>query len=796
MPVRILSVIRSLPVLLLLCTGSLAAADVDFNRDVRPILSNKCFHCHGPDESTREADLRLDLEESAKADRDGTIAVKAGDSANSELIHRILSTDESDVMPPHETNKPLTKQEITILQQWVAQGAKWSQQWAFVKPVRHEPPGVENKDWPINWIDQFILERLQREELTPAIDADRSTLLRRIHFDLTGLPPTTDVAEKFAANTSGDAWETVVDSLLESPAYGERMAMYWLDLVRYADTVGYHGDQDQNISAYRDWVIGAFNDGMPFDRFTREQLAGDLIDNPTLQQRVATGYNRLLQTTHEGGLQEKEYRAIYAADRVRNVSAVWMGATVGCAQCHDHKFDPYTAKDFYSLAAFFDDVDDEKHFKNGTNSLPTRREPEIELPTTAQQTALKALESKLADLNQAAAEKGLGKNESKARTGKVKQAQAELKTLRTQIPRSMITVALKQPRVTRVLERGDWQDDSGDIVPPAVPHFMASLAANDRRLNRLDLANWFVDSEHGAGLLTARVMVNRLWYLFFGNGLAADLDDFGGQGEAPVHPELLDRLAHELIDHDWDLRAVIRLIVNSRTYRQTSIASKELRKLDPNNRLYARQSSFRLAAEMVRDNALAVSGLLSRDVGGASVKPYQPPGYYRHLNFPQRKYAAHTDSRQWRRGVYVHWQRQFLHPMLKAFDAPSREECTAERPRSNTPLAALTLLNDPTFVEAAVAFAKLTLQYKTDDGTDEQRLIWAFREAVTRIPTKIELGILNKLLVENRQTALTGSPKKSTTKRPSKASPAEIELTAWTAVCRAILNLAETNTRN
>ena len=773
-----------------LCGSAANAADVDFNRDVRPILSNKCFHCHGPDEATREANLRLDEEASAKADREGVFAIKSGDLQASEIIGRITSTNLDEVMPPHDTNKPLNKEEIETLKQWVSQGAAWSQHWAFVSPVRYDPPEVKNQEWPTNRVDQFILNRLESKSLTPAADADPVTLLRRIHFDLTGLPPSAGAAKAFAKAHSAADYRALVDDLIASPQFGERMAVYWLDLVRYADTVGYHGDQDHNISAYRDWVIAAFNKGMPFDQFTREQLAGDLFANPTLQQRVATGYNRLLQTTHEGGLQQKEYRAIYAADRVRNVSAVWIGATIGCAQCHDHKFDPYTAKDFYSLAAFFDDIDDEKHFKNGSNSLPTRREPEIEVPTANDQMLLDKIQKKLTALRKAAAQKGLSDKESKRRRKAVESAVAEQKKLKASVRRTMITVALPQPRVSRVLPRGNWLDDSGEIVTPAVPRFLKASNDGDRRLSRLDLANWLVDPHDGYGMLTARVMVNRLWYLFFGTGLAVDLDDFGGQGEPPVHPELLDRLAHELVDNDWDLRPVIRLIVTSRTYRQSSVASAELRRIDPNNRLYARQSAFRLPAEMVRDNALAISGLLNRDIGGPSVKPYQPAGYYRHLNFPTRKYKPNTDERQWRRGLYVHWQRQFLHPMLKAFDAPSREECTAQRPRSNTPLAALTLLNDPTFVEAAAAFAKRIAAISTKEAkSDEFKLAWAFHEAVSRTPTAAELQVLQKLLNENR--------KLSASERSKPASPsARSELTAWTAVCRAILNLAETNTRN
>lgn len=776
-------------------------SEINFNRDVRPILSDRCFQCHGPDEAARKADLRLDDETAIKADRDGGVIVKPGDPAGSELIRRITSSDESEVMPPHELNKPLTDKDKLTLRQWIAEGAAWSQHWAYEAPVKHETPGVTQTNWPRNWIDNFVLNRLEQERIAPAPDADRVTLLRRVCFDLTGLPPNEEMASAFLKDSSDNAWKTLVDRLLASPEYGERMAVYWLDLVRYADSVGYHGDQTHNISPYRDWVINAFNRNQRFDEFTRDQLAGDLVSSPAVEQIIATGYNRLLQTTHEGGLQPKEYRAIYAADRVRNVSAVWMGATVGCAQCHDHKFDPYTAHDFYALSAFFADVDDEKHFTAGSNSNPTAREPELELPTPEQDKQLRevvaALESAKAELQAA----GLQESEQLTIKDRIKTLEGQVKQLRAGLRRTMITVALKQPRVVRVLPRGNWLDDSGLVVEPSVPKFIGSIAApvqEARRANRLDLAHWLTDREHGVGLLTARVTVNRLWSICFGSGLAGRLDDFGGQGEPPVHPELLDRLAHEFIENGWDTKALMKLIVTSRVYQQSSVPRSELLDVDPNNRLYARQSAFRLPAEMVRDNALAIGGLLVQGTCGDSIKPYQPDGYYRHLNFPERTYQQDNDERQWRRGVYVHWQRQFLHPMLRAFDAPSREECTAQRAKSNSPMAALVLLNDPTFVEAARMFAAQTLSQ--DGTTDEERIAWAFYHAVTRYPANSEQQVLLQLLQENRdafQSRPDDAERFLNVGLTKTSSDQDLkELAAWTTVCRAILNLSETNTRN
>ncbi len=666
-----------------------SAGPIDFNRDVRPILSNKCFACHGPDDKQRKAKLRFDIEKDAKANRDGSRTIVAGKPDESEMIARITAKEESERMPPKKTNKPLTAKEIETLHRWIAEGAKWSVQWAHMPPKKNPLPELKS-DWPANWIDRFILDRLSREKLIPSPDAARITLARRLYFDLTGLPPTPADVAAFVADQDPKAIENLVDKLLASEHYGERMAIYWLDLVRFADTVGYHGDQDHHASPYRDYVIDAFNLNIPFDRFTREQLAGDLVPDSGIDQKIASCYNRLLQTSHEGGVQAKEYLAIYAADRVRNLSSVWMGATVGCAQCHNHKFDPYTQRDFYSLAAFFADVDEDKHLHGaGTDTVPTKRPPEIAVHTRREREQIAALNKRIGELD---------KEDGIAKTGA-----AVLRVKRDYLEKSkrlvMVTKSIK-PRTMRVLPRGNWQDDSGEIVQPAVPAFLGQLPG-DKRATRLDLANWLTDAKTGAGGLTARVFVNRLWYLFFGVGLSRTLEDFGAQGEPPVYPKLLDNLAIEFVESGWDIKHMVKRIVTSRAYRQSSVASPALREKDPDNRLYARQSSFRLPAESVRDNALAISGLLALEVGGESMKPYQPAGYYRHLNFPKRKYVSDKDAKQYRRGVYVHWQRQYLHPMLKAFDAPTREECTAQRPRSNTPLAALVLLNDPTFIECS-----------------------------------------------------------------------------------------------
>jgi hypothetical protein len=767
--------------LLAILSGPARAADVDFNRDVRPILSDKCFSCHGPDEKHRKAKLRLDVESDA---RDAG-AIVPGKPEKSALIEKVTAMAPDERMPPVKSGKKLTTAEIEVLRKWIVEGGKYAPHWAYVPPVRSALP--MNSRRSTDPIDAFILARLDREKLAPAKEADRRTLARRLSFDLTGLPPTPDEVDAFIADRDERAYEKMVDRLLASEHFGERMATYWLDLVRYADTVGYHGDQDHHASPYRDYVIDAFNRNVPFDQFTREQLAGDLLPKPTMDQKIATCYNRLLQTSHEGGVQPKEYLAIYAADRVRNLSAVWMGATVGCAQCHDHKFDPYTSRDFYSLAAFFADVDEERHLRGGgADTVPTKRAPEIPVHTRRERERIATLEEKIEALQKAPA----GEEEKTQLAALTKERDALKKAQRM----VMVTQAVA-PRTVRLLPRGNWLDDSGSIVEPAIPAFLGKLSTSGRG-SRLDLANWLVDANAGAGGLTARVFVNRLWYLFFGAGLSKSLEDFGGQGEPPVHPELLDNLAVEFVESKWDVKRMVKFLVMSQTYRQSSVVSGALRERDPENRLFARQSSWRHSAEGIRDNALFVSGLLVLDIGGPSAKPYQPPGFYKHLNFPKREYVPDTGAKQYRRGVYVHWQRQYLHPMFKAFDASTREECTAQRARSNTPLAALVLLNDPTFVEAARVLAQRTM----DAGkTDADRIRFAFRQVTTRRPHDAEMKVLERLLVSNR--AIYKADEKAALElvriglapRPAQFDAAE--LAAWTMMCRALLNLSETITR-
>ncbi len=784
----------TLPMALLIVIGCFSAAvaqetgkaePLDFNRDVRPILADKCFSCHGPDQKHREAELRLDADDPKRPE--GIIV--AGDADHSRLMERILTSDPETQMPPAKTGKTLSKNEVDLLRRWINSGAAFAPHWAYIVPAARSAPDAPQAT---NFIDEFVMKKQADRGFAMSPRADQRTLVRRLSFDLVGLPATPLDMATFGQGNAASQEKSLNDyvvRLLSSDHFGERMAVFWLDLVRYADTVGYHGDQDHQSSPYRDYVIDAFNRNIPFDQFTREQLAGDLLEESGDDQKAASCYNRLLQTSHEGGVQAKEYLAIYHADRVRNVSAVWLGATMGCAQCHDHKFDPYTMKDFYSLAAFFADVDEERHLRGeGGDTLPTRRAPEVPVQTWRERERIAGLQAEILKLENVAT--------GDVNIQRLKDLREQVESIRKNRRPVMVTQALKEPRTIRVLPRGNWLDDSGEIVAPAIPQFLGTLPG-PQRASRLDLANWLTDPVHGAGGLTARVFVNRVWALFFGAGLCRSLDDFGGQGESPDHPELLDALALDFIASGWDVKHLVRTIVQSRTYQQSSIETPELLERDPDNRMLTRQAHWRLPAEFVRDTALSVSGLLNNDIGGPSVRPYQPEGYYRHLNFPKRDYASDKDARQWRRGVYVHWQRQFIHPMMKAFDAPSREECTAQRPRSNTPLAALVLLNDPTFLECARGLADRLLA--TEAATDADRLSHAFQLVLGREPDQFEQSTLLELLAEERRE-FTDSPANARSMLSTGIAPLhakdEVEAAAWMSVARAILNLSETFLRD
>ena len=1005
-------------------TSAAATPDIQFNRDIRPILSDNCFACHGPDKEARKAKLRLDTPDGAYEKHGDVTAVVPGQPEKSDTIARIESTDPEEVMPPPKSGKHLTAQQKQLLKDWIAQGAKYEGHWAYRPPTRSELPAVAGATHPI---DAFIRERLRKEGLAPAPEADRRTLLRRVSLDLTGLPPTPEQVRRFEKSRDPKAYEKLVEELLASPHYGERLAVHWLDLVRYADTIGFHGDVPISVWPYRDYVIRAFNENLPYDRFTREQLAGDLLPDATERQKVASTFNRLNRMSTEGGIQDKEYLAKYAADRVRTASTTWLGSTMGCAECHDHKFDPFSAKDFYSMAAFFADLKEQGFYDRGFSE--GNWGPKLLLPSSKQKTRLEKIDAEIAALKkqmelvtdaqlsagrtnweaavlaldrasnvtwkaqspltattsngatltngsdnilwasgknpdndtynitfkpgagtwralrlqiytdeqyagnrvarggtsfivtEAEVSAGSGKSprpvklahvvtsaqaegfpalamldgrketgwaipiahssehqaafhlaeplvttsnavvtvrlrhdhyERKATIGKFRfsltaveqplpkspvpddvlkalriapekrdgkqrqtiaahyrtiapeltksirqraRLQAERSQLAVEVPSTLISEVRDKPRTMRVLPRGDWMNDSGEVVQPAVPHFLPSVAkTSGERATRLDLANWFTSNQNP---LTARAFVNRLWKIYFGTGLSRTLDDLGTQGEWPTHLELLDWLACEFMDSGWDVKHLVRLIVTSGTYRQSSTSTPALDEKDPLNRLLARQSRLRLDAELVRDYALSVSGLLVPEIGGPSVRPYQPEGYYAPLNFPKREYTHDRGAKLYRRTLYTHMQRTFPHPLLVNFDASGREECTAIRMTSNTPLQALNLLNDPIFVEAARVFAANIVE--RGGRTFEKRLSWAYQRALTREPNARELELLRTLFDQQLTRYRTDTDGASELLRVGDAPKPKgnaPELAAWTSVARAILNLNEVVTRN
>ena len=741
---------------------------VQFNRDIRPILADNCFLCHGPDAARRQADLRLDRREPAVA----AGAIVPGEPAESSLVQRILSDDPDERMPPLESHKSLTDHQKETLQRWIAQDAEYQLHWAYEPPVKAPVPVGENG------VDFLVQKRLAEVGLQPSPEADRRTLLRRVYSDLLGLPPSPEEMAAFLADDQPGAYERVVERALASPHFGERMAIGWLDVVRFADTIGYHSDNPRNVWPYRDWVIASFNDNKPFDRFTIEQIAGDLLPDATVQTRVGSAFNRLLLSTEEGGAQPKDYEARMLTDRVRAIGAAWLGQTTGCAQCHDHKFDPFTMRDFYALGAFFADIQE---------PIIGPREEGLVVASAEDEKRLAELDAKLAAARE--------QTDPVQRAEAVAQAERERKAVVDALPRCLVSVSAAEKRTVRIRPRGNWMDDSGEVLQPSVPHYLPQPPADGRALTRLDLARWLVSRENP---LTARTVMNRLWKQFFGTGLSKVLDDLGAQGETPRNPALLDWLACEFMDSGWDVKHMVRTIVTSRTYRQVSTASPELRVADPDNREHARQSAFRIDAELVRDYALSASGLLSPQIGGPSVKPYQPDGYWENLNFPTRQYAADKGDDQYRRGLYVWWQRTFLHPSLLAFDAPSREECCAERNRSNLPQQALVLLNDPTYVEASRALAARTL--KECPGTTSQRIEWIWQRVLQRGPHPEETRTIERLL-DQHQKAYRDHPEAAAALLQVGSSVAppdldKVELAAWTHIARVLLNLHETITRS
>ena len=745
-----------------------SADEVSFSRDIQPLLANTCYTCHGPDEGTREADLRLDSRETVVASGDGVVI--PGDPENSELLRRVLSEDPDERMPPASSKKALTEEQIEMLRQWIAAGAPWEGHWAFQSIQKPELPATKDSRHPI---DVFISDRLSTAKLEPVAAAKRDELIRRLYIDLLGILPSPEAVDSFVADTSPNAVEKLVDELLSSPHYGERWGRYWLDQARYADSDGYSIDGARVMWPYRDWVINAINQDIPFDQFTIEQLAGDLMADPSVDQLVATGFHRNTLVNQEGGSDPEQFRNETVVDRVNTTGAVWLGLTVGCAQCHTHKFDPITQVEYYQLFAFFNSTEDKNSHNPQINPLPAKAQKSRDEIAAAIKSTREALP-----------EGDSTENESlrKSLESVIKQLEEAQRGIEGRFGRVMVMRELGEPRTTHLLIRGDFLR-KGEEVTANVPQVLPPLPANDGSHSRLDLARWLVDRSNP---LTARVIVNRTWMRFFGQGLVETENDFGTQGSLPTHPELLDWLAHWLIEQEWSIKRLHRYIVLSDTYQRSSRATSELVANDPRNQLLGRQSRIRVDAELVRDLALSASGTLTSTIGGPSVYPPQPDGVYA---FTQRRLSWETSqgADRYRRGMYTFFYRSAPHPMLTTFDAPNFQTVCTRRVRSNTPLQALTMANDEAIIEMAEGLARRLILH--GPSSDEDRITMAFRLCLSRHPDAAESQQLQSFIALQRDR-LT-----DTDTSPTDQEPADIELATWTALARVLMNLDEFLTR-
>lgn len=765
-----------LSTLLLLAAGPLfAAPKIEFAREIRPILSDACFKCHGVDAAKRKAKLRLDNKEDWFADRDDGPLVIPGNPDESILFERLTHPDLEEQMPPRDEVRQLTEDEITLIKRWIEEGAHWEPHWAFVAPQRPPSPEIGDTTWPRNTIDEFIFRKLGQAGLSPAPRARRNALLRRISLDLTGLPPTLEELDTFLKEPSEQPYEKAIDRLLASPRYGEHMAAGWLDLARYADTDGYQDDEPRTMWRWREWLIDNLNDNLPFDQFTLQQIAGDLLPESTPEQRLATGFLRNNRVNGEGGSIAEEFRVEYIVDRVETVSSVWMGLSTGCARCHDHKYDPISQREFFSLFAFF----------NQTNEPGTYRrhaKPSLKVPTRTDQR-------RLDEIARIFTVKDL---EERTR----KELDDERKRILDRTPDTMI-MADSEKRDTFVLARGQY-DQRREKVTAGVPASLPPLPEG-AETNRLALARWLIDPAHP---LMARVTVNRIWQHHFGVGLVRTSEDFGVQGEFPSHPDLLDWLASELVRLKWDVKALQKLILTSATYQQSTQASQRAREIDPENRLYAHRSRNRLPGEVLRDQALFVSGLLVEKIGGPSVKPYQPANMWNEIAGPttsayEKGYLRDNGEALYRRSLYTFWRRAIPPPSLQIFDGTGREVCVTRRERTNTPLQALALLNDVTYIEAARALAARTL--KKGGNNERNRLVFAFRTVTSRIPTDREQAILGRALTRHRETFAKNEEAAKTLVTYGESRLGNdlppVELAAYTALANTLFNLNETITR-
>jgi hypothetical protein len=803
-----------------------AATKLQYARDVQPVLASHCYACHGPDAKTRKAGLRLDLAEVATRKlRSGKRAIVPGQTDKSDLVRRIFTTDE-DQMPPEDSHKPLKASEKELLKRWIAEGAEYQKHWAFVAPKRPAVPAVKTPGWVRNPIDAFVLAKLEVAGLKPAPEADRYTLARRVALDLTGLPPSPETADRFVNDPAPDAYEKYVDRVLQMPGYGERWAVVWLDLARYADSNGYANDNPRVIWKYRDWVIDAINRNMPFDQFTVEQIAGDMLPGATPDQILATAFHRNTLTNDEGGTSDEEFRVAAVVDRVNTTMQVWMGLTMACAQCHDHKYDPITQEEYFRTYALLnqtedaDRSDDSPRLPHATPEQLAKKEKldkeiaglrdKVNRSTPELEEAQKRWESdskpdKLpgnvqAILNVPADKRNEGQRRELAKyfrsiAPELKQDRDRLASARKELLAVNIisTPIMKElpegkKRITKIHIRGNFLNE-GKQVAPGVPGAFPVLPEG-QPANRLTLARWLVDP---ANPLTARVTANRYWEHIFGVGLVETPEDFGIRGKLPNHPELLDWLATEFIARKWDVKQFLRLMVTSATYRQSSRVTPALLERDPDNRLFARGPRFRSPAEFVRDQALAVSGLLSTKLHGPSVRPLQPKlGLTVAFGGGTDWTASDGDDRH-RRAMYTQWRRTTPYPSLITFDAPSRNVCTVRRPRTNTPLQALVTLNDPVYVEAAQALARRTL--KEGGTTVESRAHYAFRLCLTRPPRDAEL----RRLVDLYEKAHASFAQKAEEARrmateplgPLPAGADPVKAAAWTVVANVLLNLDE-----
>ena len=736
---------------------------VSYNFHIRPILSDKCFACHGPDGNKRKAGFRLDIEDSAFAplkETKGALAIVRGKPEQSELFRRITSTDPSYLMPSPESHLTvLNEHEIALIKKWIEQGAKYEKHWAFTPPKKAAVPAVNEKDWCRNEIDYFVLNKLEKQHLQPNEEADKERLLKRVSLDLTGLPPTVELMDNFMADKSPKAYENIVNELLKSPRYGEKMAVHWLDVARYADSYGYQDDNIRTQWPWRDWLIHAFNTNLPYDQFLTWQIAGDMLPNANKEQILATAFFRNHKYTEEGGVVPEEYRIEYILDKTKTFGRGIMGVTIECAQCHDHKYDPFSQKDYYSLFAFFNNTKEVGYEGDVSVSKPAKN-PLLNISDT--------------DLHQ------ILSYVNKKDTGKLTvSVLGERDTLRK----------------TYILGRGAYDNPTIEVMPKAIPAVMPFDTVRLPR-NRLGLAMWTTNKSNP---LTARVFVNQIWQELFGRGIVKTTGDFGMQGELPSHPELLDWLAVDFMQNGWNIKRLMKQILMSATYKQSSKVSKEKLRDDPENVLLSRGPRYRLPAEFVRDVVLASSGLLNNTIGGPSVKPYQPSGLWEGATSGRgvlAKYVQDHGEDLYRRGMYTFIKLTVPPASMMIFDASNRDQCEVKRSRTNTPLQALIMMNDPTVLEASRVLSQKLL---SKSGNAKENIAKAFRLIVCRQPSEKEMKILSGYFDDElqsfRQKKLEAKAMLSVGEFPQIKQSDELTSAALMKTIETIYNLEETITK-